>query len=381
VDCEYYKNAQVHLRYHYELDNYKEYSGNFRKYVFKFINGEITAAEALDTINDMLYIHKITLNTDETSYGLILFIVTIVLSLIFIGSSILIVTPRFKPLFKFLPIDFWYVILLGILCHMASVFTEYGEVLQYKCQLKIILYSIGYTLILVPFLYKLITNFPEINKNSTLILNNRYIFLSTLVLGDIVLAFINLLSSYGTKTITPDNGKKYQECKMNDTLSKVMLYLIIGYKVLIVLGIGFFCFIEWNIDETKFDIHLSISTIYINILSIIVLIIFKYIKFSNYIVYCILNKIFILIIVLSNYYVFIGIRIAIRLIKKKDDDPFGNIEKFKIKQYVSNSSSPNNTYTSTSSNSGTYNYKKVIGYHYQTSITRSHSQSQTQSQS
>jgi len=366
VDCDFYRDLQLNLRYHNELYNYQDYHQSFRDYVYEFVHGNITAVEALDKINDLLYIHKITLDTTETSLGLIVFIFVIVLSLFFIGSMILINTPRFKPLFQFLPIDFWYVILLGILCHMYLIFIDYGEVRPFKCQLKIFLYSIGYTFTFIPLLYKLIANFPVANEKSKWISNNRYIFFLVFVFCDIVLFLINLGSSYDEKTINPNNGKKYQICKMNNHLAEDILYITIGYKSLVFLGIGILSFIEWNIKETQFDIHISVSTIYINILSVVMIFVFKYISFDNYVINYILNFLFVFIIVLSNYIFLIGIRIVVGLINKNNKEE--NILKFKYD--TSNTSSQINTVSTTSSNSGKRGVKALISYHYQTSISQ-----------
>jgi len=375
IDCDLYKNLQFASRYN-ERKNYDAYSSQLSKFVVDFVNGKTTADEALDKMNDLVYIHKITLGGEEKcTYGLILFIINLILSLIIIGSSLLIITERFKPLFKYLPTDFWYVIILGILCHTTSIYFDYGDILPYKCQLRVFLYSFGYTLIFVPFLYKLIVNFPEENQISTWISKNRYIFLLVFVFCDVVLALINLGSSYGKKTITPGNNKMYQECQMNGTLAKVIVYLNVGYKLIIFFGIGFLCFVEWNMKETRFDVHVSSSTIYINILSILMMFIFKFINFDSYIVYCILNSLFLYIIVLSNYIVFIGIRIVYRLIKNNDDDPFSSAEKFREAQ---NNNSKNNSMissqrsgTSSGSSLGLNKYKKVISYHYQTTLSAS----------
>jgi len=374
VDCDLHRKIQYVPRYN-ERKNYEQYTSKFSKIVHNYLDGKTTVVEALDKLNDLVFIHRITLSGEEGStYGLTLFIINITLSLIFVGSSLVINTERFKPIFKFLPLDFWYVILLGILCHASSIYFDYGDILPYKCQLRIFLYSIGYTLTFVPFFYKLIVNFPAENNISKWISNNRYIFLLGFVFCDVVLALINLGSSYDKKTVLSGNGKMYQECKMNDTFSKVIVCIVVGCKLIMFLGIGFLCFIEWNMKETMFDVHVSTSTIYINILSIVMMIVFKFIKFDNYIVYCILNSLFLYIIVLSNYIVFIGIRILFKLIKKNDDDPFSNAGKFREAQ----SNSKNNSMissqrsgTSSGSSLGLNKYKKVISYHYQTNLSQS----------
>jgi len=377
VDCEFYRNAQLTLRYHYELLDNKEYYKKFRKYVMEFIKGETTAAEALNSINDLLFIHTIGLTTEETSFGLILFTLIMIFFFILLVSGILIHTPRFKPLFKFLPIDFWWVIIIGIVFLTCTNVTDYGQLTSNKCRFKIFLYSIGYTLTFVPLLYKLIVNFPVMNKRSKWIRDNRYMFLTTFILGDTIMAYVNIGSTYGLKTIQSSNGRKYQQCEIQDPFSKFALFLIIGYKAIIFLTIGFFAFVEWNITGTKFDVHLSVSTIYINTLSMVMILVFQSIKLNNYITYCILNKIFTFTIILTNYFVFLGIRIVMGVLNKKDKDkdPFENMKEFKKNQSYSHKSSPNattttSTFASSTNSSGLHHFKKVISYHYQTNISQ-----------
>jgi len=369
VDCDLYRNLQLNPRYHYERSDFEEYSDKFRKYAFEFVLGNKTAAEVLDKINDIVYIHQITLDGEETYYGLIVFIITIVLSVFFIGSSVFFYIERFKSTFKFLPIDFWYVILFGILCYMASNFTEYGEVYPYKCRLKIFLHSIGYTFTFVPILYRLMVNFIVVNTISQWASKNRYIILLSFVIWDVIFNLINLGSSYGTKVIISGNGKKYHECKLDDTLSKIIVYLSFGYKVIIILCIGLLSFIEWNITETTFDIHISTSAIYINILSIVMMGVFKLIKFDNYITYCILNKLFFFIIVVSNYIAFIGIRIIFGFINKNKEKPFSIIDNLNLFQNSSTMKSQVSEKESTTKTRVSSKYQKAISFHYRTSIT------------
>jgi len=378
MDCDLYRNLQLNPRYHYERRDFDDYSDKFRRYAYEFVLGNKTAEEILERINDIIYIHQITLDGEETWYGLVLFIVIIVLSVFFIGSSLFFYIERLKPTFKFLPLDFWYIILLGILCHTVSSFTEYGEVLPYKCRLKVLLYSMGYTLTFVPILYKLITNFPIVNKFSKWTSKNRYLFLLSIVILDVVLNLINLGSSFGTKTIQTANGKKYHECKM-DVLAKIVVYASFGYKAIIILNVGFLSFMEWNIKETIFDVHISILTIYINILSVVMMGVLKLIEFNYYITYCIFNKLFILIIVLSNYIGLIGLRVVIGFISKDKEEPFNIIDNLKLFQsstsisFSTQKSEKSEKYekSSIAKSRNSSRYQKAISFHYLTSIPSS----------
>jgi len=366
LDCDLYRNLQLVPQYNQKRKDFAEYSVMLREIVFEFVKGNKTASEVLEEANDLIEIHHLSLDTEETSYGLILFIFITSLLLILIIISLLLNMKKVKPRFEFLPIDFWYIILFGILCHAISIYLDFGETLAYKCRLKVLLYSIGYTFIFVPFLYKLILNFPEENKISKWISKNRYIFLLIFFCIDAVLNLINLGASYDAKTVEFGNGKKFQRCKSTGFLANTIIYSSIVIKLIIITAILFLSFIEWNLHETAFDIHISTSAIYINLLSIIMIIIVRYIKFYSYILYNVLSNTLIIIIILSNYIFFVGIRIALGFIKVKRNS-FGN-----VKAYTSTRKTEKSTSQSIGNTSSVLNkYHKIVKYHYQTNLSES----------
>ncbi|ORX86176.1 periplasmic binding protein-like II [Anaeromyces robustus] len=328
VKCNFYKNLQLFPYYNFNRKDYTEYSSKIRKYVYEFTNGNKTASEVLNDMNNLSSICQIKLNGENSSYGIILFILTLMVSLIIIGTFLILTIERFKPFFQFLPMDFWYIILLGILCHTVLNFTDYGEILSYKCTIQMFLYYIGFTLTFTPFLYKLIENLPEQYQNdyTKKITKNRYILLVILILCDILFTLIKIGSSDNVTIVIAGNGKIYQQCKLNGFSSIVIAHINIGIKALIFLGIGFISFLEWNTNEIKNDIHMSISTLYINIISIIMIAILKFFKFDNYIIYCILSKMFNFCLVISNYIAFFGIRIVLGFIRRNDIPPVKQVE-------------------------------------------------------
>ncbi|ORX78902.1 hypothetical protein BCR32DRAFT_301337 [Anaeromyces robustus] len=331
------KSQEAYNAMEIERKDYLEYSEKLRKYIFEYLNEDITTDELLERLNNLVLIHKTTLDTKETSYGLVLFIIVLILSLIIVGSSIFLNIEKFKPYFKFLPMDFWYVILLGLLCILSTNFVDYGEIHPYKCRIKLFLYSIGFTLNFVPFLFKLIINFPLKNKISFWISYNRYIFLLAFVSLDILINLINLSTIYNIEPIQSENGEIYEKCEMNSFLSHFIFYSIVIYKVIIFLGIGFFSFIEWNVKETIIDIHISNTAVYIDIFLFVLIIILNYIKFKSYILYSIINKIVIISFVLTNYIAFFGIRIVFGIIEKNINIPLNKIQQPKESSSIASS--------------------------------------------
>ncbi|ORX84270.1 hypothetical protein BCR32DRAFT_266407 [Anaeromyces robustus] len=362
------------IRYKNQQSEYSNFSKKVRSYIFEYLFGDKSVSEVLTKVNDLTKIYTISLNTEDSSYGLITFIVLITLSVLVVITFLLINMERFKPFFTFLPNSYWHFILLGILCHISSSYTDYDEVLSYKYHIKIFLYCIGFTFIFVPLLFKLIVNFPEKNDKSKWISEHKYLFILIFLLIDVVLNLINIGSTYNIKTKIPGNGKMYNEYKITGTFSKFMIILFVAIKSLIILTILFLIFIEWNIEETLYDLRFSVSAIYIDLISIIMMITMEYIKLNNYLTYKLIGQIFFIIFNLSNYIFFICIRLIFSFFKEKESESkYINKHKITCNNNINNNSSITRTTRSSISNqsSPTKSYSKLISYHYRTCITDS----------
>jgi len=366
IDCELYANIQETTRYHHERKDYVEYSSKFRTIMREYMFGNITAKDALKRIDNLSRIQEISISTENSFFGLIYFILNVFFIVIVLISFMFVDVKRFEHNFKFLPKNFWYIVLIGLVCSISANFTSYGEILISKYRLRVFLYSIGFTLTFVPVLYKLLSNFPEENKISKWISDHKYTVLLTFVGIDIFLNLINLASSYKIKTIESGDKKLYQECLVNGFLAKSTAILICIYKVIVILAIILLNFFEWSIEETLLDLRYLTTAIYLDIISIILIIVVKCVKFSNYNITDILNKTFIYMFILSNYLFIFGIRIIYGLfIKKKSDE-------FKISKYKTSTNATSTIQSQRSKSSGEKSsinkYKKIISYHYQTQV-------------
>ncbi|OUM69255.1 hypothetical protein PIROE2DRAFT_2964 [Piromyces sp. E2] len=117
------------------------------------------------------------------------------------------------------------------------------------------------------------------------------------------------------------------------------------------------CFIEWNINETFNDVRILMTSIYFNIVSFIGVLIIKYIEDNNHDIFDIIYNCFIIIFILSNYLFTFGIRIILKLIRKKEVVKIKNIHKSKTLQ------------TFATNSTGTKKLiAKIITYHNKTSI-------------
>jgi len=368
IDCDLFKKVQMTTRYHYERKDYDDYASKIKGYFFEYLFGNKSVSEVLTKVNDITKIYTISLDTEDSNYGLIIFIITTLLSVLIVLSALFINMEKFKPFFQFLPKTFWYIIVLGILCYTGSNYTEYGEVLPYKYHLKIFLYCIGFTFIFIPLLYQVMVNFPDENKISMWISNHKYIFISIFLLIDVFLNLLNINSTYKVKTVTHGNGKMYQEYKITGSFTKFMLIFLIAIKILIILVILLLIFMEWNIQETLYDLRFSVAAIYGDLISVIMVVVLKYIKFNNYINYKIISEIFIIIFILSNYIFFIGVRVILPFFNGEKEDILKEITKFMTS---SNHSTVNYTSKSSTTSKKTNSYFKIINYHYRTHLSDS----------
>ncbi|ORX85070.1 hypothetical protein BCR32DRAFT_242068 [Anaeromyces robustus] len=123
--------------------HYSEYSSKFREYIYEFIFGNKTALESLINVENLTKIHYISLKTNETSIGLILFIVNTIISLIMIGSLIFLFIDKFRYSFNILPKDYWIIYLLGLLLIINNFYTDIGKISIFKCHLRLYIVSIG----------------------------------------------------------------------------------------------------------------------------------------------------------------------------------------------------------------------------------------------
>ncbi|ORX46943.1 periplasmic binding protein-like II [Piromyces finnis] len=352
TNCELAKSIQFINRPNKDYDIYSTY---FRERVFEYLYGNKTASQVLHEINDYSKIYKISLNEDDNSSLALLFIgILSGLMMIFGLSLALLYIKKFKNYYNFLSKDFWFISILGLCLILGAGFLEYGDISKFKCQFKWIMFSFGITLNLIPILYELLVCFPEKNKYSTWIKNNRYIFLFTFILIELILDGLSYIKPYEVNFI----------CSLNETFGKFIYILFILYKVLILFVFLLFIFIEWNIIEIHYEIRNLCGAIYLDLLDIIFIIIKESLGDKNYIVSFLLNEIIYIMFSLSNYCLIYGYRLFLHFTQKNKDENFIN----NIRMFNENTNSNNSKNKNFS--------KKIIDYHRKTSIS-GYSQSAT----
>jgi len=316
IDCQFFKKFQFIGRPSSSYENYDYYSEFFRKHIYDFLYGNKTASEVLNEINDITKIHYITINDDEMKDSKILgfafiYIILILLS-VMLFSIIFLFISKYEGFFHFLSKDFWILTVLGSLIILGAGFTEIGQKKNYKCNIKLILLSIGFSLIILPVLYVLIVYYPEKNKISRWIKTHKYKYLLLLIIPDLI-TFISFFDPTLTiKEIQIENGKYYEVCKF--IKSSVIAILII--KFIIFFAVTILLLIEWSAYSTSDDFRLLILNIFLNTVYLITLLIIYLTKINNYKIYFIIQEFIIVLLSITNYIFLYGLRILWILINK-----------------------------------------------------------------
>jgi len=348
-DCKIFEELQPIGRPANITDNFDKYSKQFTNYIYEFIYGNKTASEVLLKVDDITKIYYISTNIDDSYIGLITIIVISLISILMIISFIFPLMEKFSPFFKFIPLDLWFISILGSVLLLSIIYTELGIITSLKCHLRIILFCYGLTFNYIPVLYKLIinfTNFPGMDSFLVQISKHKRIFFLFFISIDTLLCIQLIIRPYNIEKIIIPEGKNFQQCKLNNTFQQIIIKIMVIYKGIIICFIILFVFMEWNINVTRSDIKFNISSIYIDVLSLIILSILNHSNIDNYIWnYYIRTSIFI-IISLSNYFFLYGYKLLFINLKKKNTN--SNIKKTVFNNFEKDSDMYKSSYISKS---------------------------------
>jgi len=311
-DCELFRQIQPVGEPSYILNQTDEYKRKFRKYIYQYLYKNETIDKILERIDDLTkdyYISK------DSNIGLISFIIILVISILMFLSLVFLFIENFQPFFSYLSEDLWIILIIGTIIIAMAPLSIFGEITSLKCHLKILLLAIGFTFISSPILYKLIIQFPEVNKISIWVNKHKYLFIISTLLIDILLYSLSLINPYTTKEIIINEGKNFTVCQYNAIYS---IILLIVYKFITIAIILLFTFIVWNISATFYDTRFIYGAFSINILSLIIIIIFYIIQINDYKVYFLIHECLFLLVSISNYIILYGIRLILGFLHKQN---------------------------------------------------------------
>jgi len=322
-NCEMYKNMQPLMVRSTDMCNGKfeknEYESKFRKYALKYIyEDNVDLDETLKSIEDIIKIHYISLDKTDTSIGYIAIIIIFIISLLMIFSLVFLFFENFQPFFKFLSLDSWILLIIGLILILWTILTYIGQITSIKCCLRVILFDIGLTLYLVNILYELISNINEEIKICIWIKNHKYLFILFFLFIDFGLNTLITMFPYDVKDRIIDDGENFQICKMKNAYGKFILYLIIINKLFFLLVILFFIFLEWNLKKIFYEVRFIVLAIYSNFLLLFMIFLVDVSHINSYITYFYIYACIIFFISLSSYLFLYGYKLCLAFLRKKN---------------------------------------------------------------
>ncbi|OUM66020.1 hypothetical protein PIROE2DRAFT_6915, partial [Piromyces sp. E2] len=128
IDCEFFKSLQPIARPIFELDDYSQFTAEFRKSIYSYLYGDNTPEKALQQVIDITKYYYVT-------------------------------AKKFKWYFSFLSKPLWMIIHCGNITILIGTFIEYGEINSFKCTLKVFVIAITvYINIIGNIIFVLINN-------------------------------------------------------------------------------------------------------------------------------------------------------------------------------------------------------------------------------
>ena len=306
IECEVAIGARP---YSYSLDEpeyleKKYYSTKVKEYAYDYIYNDADLDYVIKKIIDLKKIYKVTLGTEDSNIGLIIFIIsTSILFLMGLHLIIYTVKTKFKNNASFFPNDIWILSLVGAAIMVCTNFTIYGDVTVVKCYLQMIIFNIGFYINIVPILIELVANFP-INTKYTMWFSqqkNKYKFICIMILAQIILMGFSMIKTYTVDIMIIVDGENYQYCMMNNLWGKIFANAVEIIQIIMHFILLFLYFTEWNLKDSTFEIRLLFSLSVVDILCSFIYQVLKRINFKNYIHTNLILFLIISIIPVSNF--------------------------------------------------------------------------------
>jgi len=320
--CNIGKNMQIIMEPDFIKKEGNKLRKKYKSYIYEFLFGNKTAEETQKRIIDVTKVYEVSFDTTESSSGLFYLIIAFVLTVIMLLSLIFLCKASFNNLFKFLPNDFWIITVVGSIVLLWTPLVNLGEITKAKCHLKIVLLCIGFTLSVNPTLYKLISLFPKNYPITLWISKNKYSFLICNILLDLLLNCTTLIKSFTPDPVFVEDGENFTKCSYQGDFSIIFLFT---YKLLVILLILFLTFSERSFSDTLIDLKFVGATMFIDILSFILIYVFHIINIKDYDVSFILQTAVMGIVSISNYIFLYSCRIIMKLFIKENEDKIERI--------------------------------------------------------
>jgi len=363
VNCPLFSSLQGIVRPSSSQVNYEDYSSRFRELAedFVFHRNEKSAREILEEIDDIRKVHFIEL-TSLTSILILSF--TLLTVILLFCAYIYVSIKRFRNQFIFLPFNYWCIFILGLFITLCYCFTGIYKLEDFNCYVRPFLLSIGFSLIYIPIFLKMIAIFPSKNGFSKFVKDHFTLCFFFFLLIDIGINVAwKLVDPLVVNKNIVTSGKNFQYCDINGGIGKVFEYVLFGIKIAILLVMCILVFAEWNLAAFRSDIRSVTSTIYTNLLLIVVFIVLLHINFKDRYFHFAFKAAAVIVFCISTLIIIIGSKFY--QISLRKENPYPDITSFKNSSMGNNSRyNPSNKATNNlSSNSNKMN---LLSYHYQT---------------
>jgi len=373
-NCNLYHGMQFIRRPVIKEENFIEYYHQYVSYMNSYLYDNKEVKDILEKIDNIRKIHYISIISEENviSIGLFIFILNLIVLSFILLSLVLLYIKKFKDVFAFLSNDLWFISIFGLVVLLGICFTRYGPVTQFKCKLNLVLLLFGYSLNMIPVLYKLIIIFPEDNKYSLWISNHKYIFILLFLLIDSLFSILLLIfGKNNVKQIKIKDGENFEKCAMNYSFGLFFSVILSIYFFILTNTFLLLIFIEWNQRNYVKDIRFIISILYIDILLIILQLIINIKMIKNYKSHFLINEAIVTIMVITHYILIYGFRVILKNNKKSNEKSIIK-EALKMNENYQESLKNRNFLSKDTSNSV---ISKIIKYHYSHSSLSSSSSS------
>jgi len=327
IDCEFFKSFQPIARPTYVTNDYNTYSERFRNSIYKYL---YEGGELNQTIQEILSLSKfyyIQISTNWSSVGLLFFILSLLAIGMMVVSMTVLKNSDSKVFFNFLPSELWIIVVVGCIIALCSGYMGYGEVTSFKCHMKPILLSFGYSLITIPLLCKLIMNNTEGNQLSEWVRSKSLIFVSIMVFLNIVTIGLSFIASYKVVEITDVTGKFFKVCKLNGFINFLLIIVLFSINLVTSLWILILAIKERTISETYRDIKMIIITVVIDIALSITFICMSNNVFGSFESSFLVYECIFFVFSLLNYILLYGYRLLCDIIKRDNSQEI-NTETF-----------------------------------------------------
>jgi len=276
------------------------YHPKYHKYLLDYIYDKDSLENALQKVEDITKIYTFTLKTDDSVIGLIIYIIFQIIFTIIALSIILVFINKLEMRFIFLSKNLWVITTIGSLILLSSIITLYDDVTNAKCHLRTNLINVGFVISICPSLHKLITNFPVKNKISSTFKTYKYISIIVIILFTLGLNGIFSMSTFKiSNNMVAD--KHFNKCEIKSVFGNIFYIIIQVYNFSIIMISLALIFMEWNLNETYLDVRYLASALFMDTLSLVLLIIFDKINIKSYVIYNVLVAANIIVFSVSNH--------------------------------------------------------------------------------